>query len=299
MKEFRKTKEGLFICEECKQAFIRKENLTKHINIKHINKKEYFDKWIKEKGDGICKTCGKETFLNRSKYREFCNTKCMGENRELNLIKKKTKLKKYGIENFVNIEKTKQTCLERYGDENYNNSKQNKKTKLERYGDENYNNRKKSKQTCLKKYGVEHILQNKKIFEKIKQTRVKKYGVEHILQNKKIFEKQQKTSFFSKRYKNTNINYRGSYELDFLEKYYNEIDISNGPSVKYKFNKKNKIYHSDFYIPSKNLIIEIKNSYLYKRDKLKIEAKEKATISNGFNYMIIINKNYFIFEKIL
>ena len=31
-----------------------------------------------------------------------------------------------------------------------------KKTKLEKYGDENWNNQEKNKQTCLNKYGTEY-----------------------------------------------------------------------------------------------------------------------------------------------
>lgn len=87
--------------------------------------------------------------------------------------------------------------------------------------------------------------------------------------------------------------YQGSYELDFLEKFYNKFpDIKRGPSIKYVFNGKNKVYHSDFYIPSLNLIIECKNSYGLKKFKEQIHAKERAAIKQNFNYLIIVNKNY-------
>jgi len=51
------------------------------------------------------------------------------------------------------IDTMKKTKLEKYGDENYNNVGRGKKTKLEKYGDENYNNRDKMKQTNLERYG--------------------------------------------------------------------------------------------------------------------------------------------------
>ena len=77
---------------------------------------------------------------------------------------KKSKLEKYGTENYVNIEKRKQTlaekdeqywlarnqkvketCLERYGSTNIFKTDEFKEraklTKLEKYGNENYNNR--------------------------------------------------------------------------------------------------------------------------------------------------------------
>ena len=45
------------------------------------------------------------------------------------------------------VQKSKKTKLERYGDENFANVEKNKKTKLERFGDENYRDMKKQKQT--------------------------------------------------------------------------------------------------------------------------------------------------------
>ena len=61
MKQFRKNKKGLFICEECGGVCIKKEGLSKHISNNHSTKKEYYDKWLKEDGEGMCKICNKET----------------------------------------------------------------------------------------------------------------------------------------------------------------------------------------------------------------------------------------------
>jgi len=53
--------------------------------------------------------------------------------------------------------KNKKTKLEKYGNENYQNTEKIKKTKLEKYGDENYTNRIKAKNTCIEKYGVDNV----------------------------------------------------------------------------------------------------------------------------------------------
>ena len=58
------------------------------------------------------------------------------------------------------------------------------------------------------------------------------------------------------------IYYRGSFEKDFLDKFSDKFEIKQGLSFKYIINEKNRTYHSDFFIPSLNLIVEIKNSYL-------------------------------------
>lgn len=52
------------------------------------------------------------------------------------------------------VSKVKQTLKKKYGDENYVNVEKAKKTKLKKYGDENYNNREKMIQTNIEKYGM-------------------------------------------------------------------------------------------------------------------------------------------------
>jgi len=268
MKEFRKNEQGLFICEECGKLCENKCGLSHHIYKNHYPK-QYFEKWLKDKSD-VCKTCGNETeFLNfNDGYKKNCSQKCKSEKR------KQTCFKKYNVEFSWQSkefkEKSKQTRKEKYGDENYVNIKKCKETKKERYGDENYNNIEKYIKTCLKLYGVRNVIQSDEIFKRAL-----------------------KSGFKIKYYKNTNIYYRGSYELDFLDKYLSLFpDIINAPSIKYKLNKNNKIYFPDFYIPSLNLIIEIKSMFWLKHHENLIEAKEKATIANGFNYLMILDKKY-------
>ena len=178
----------------------------------------------------------------------------------------------------------------------------------------------KTKQTNIKKYGVQNVAQCEKIKEKIKDTNIKKYGnasalngsvqikkkqetwndkygVDNPMQNEEIFFKAQLTGFKAKKFKNTDIYYRGSYELDFLEKYYDYYnDIKNGPPVKYVYKGKSKIYFPDFYIPSLNLIIEIKSSYYYNKYRNICDAKKHACISMNYKYMLIIDKNYKFFD---
>jgi len=73
MKEFRKTKEGLFICEECGREFVRICGLSKHINTKHNGTREYYDKWLKNKDDGKCKICNNEAeFVSLNGYKDCC-----------------------------------------------------------------------------------------------------------------------------------------------------------------------------------------------------------------------------------
>jgi hypothetical protein len=316
MKEFRKTINDLFICEECDKICKNIRELSKHINIDHENTNQYFNKWLKNENDDKCVICGNKTFYSNFKngYKKTCSPKCslektkqtckekygveyVSQSEEIQQIVKHTCLKKYGNKNFNNSQKRKQTIKDKYGDENYVNIEKAKQTCLEKYGKEYFfqtkDFRKKVKQTYLNNLGVDNPFKSKEIKTKIKNTFLKNYGVENPLQNKKIFEKQQKSAFKLKQYKDTNIHYRGSYELDFLENFYCIFpDITNSKSIKYILNQKDHYYFPDFYIPSLNLMIEIKNSYLAKSCKEQIAVKAKAAIDNGFNYMMIIDKDY-------
>jgi hypothetical protein len=55
---------------------------------------------------------------------------------------KRTKLEKYGNENFNNLDAMKSTCVEKYGVDNYSKTEEYKHKYIE---------------TCTKKYGVEHV----------------------------------------------------------------------------------------------------------------------------------------------
>jgi hypothetical protein len=145
----------------------------------------------------------------------------------------------------------------------------------------------------IEKYGVEYAFQNKDLMSKFHNTMILKYGFAHALQNKEFFIKANKTNFRIKKFKNTNIYYQGSYELDFLEKFYSLFpDIQRGLSIKYLFEENQHYYFSDFYIPSLNLIIEIKSSYWYKIHQNMTELKKKACIEQGYDYILIVNKKY-------
>jgi hypothetical protein len=256
MKMFEKNKDNLFICKECNKLFKSKTGLCSHIKQIHKDIKKYFDTWLNEK-DNECIICKSETkFISIGYgYNKCCSTKCSNNYRNVN--KRKSTLKKYGVESIFLDKKMKD----------------------------------KIKKTFNKKYNVDNAFQSSFFLKKRKETFLKKYGVENPAQDINIYNKGLKTRFAIHKYKDTNLTYQGSYELDFLEKYSNKFKIENGPSIKYEKDNKNKVYHSDFYIPSKNLIVEIKSSWTLSKDG-EIEEKKKATIANGFNYLMILDKNY-------
>jgi hypothetical protein len=323
MKEFRKSDSGQFICEECHKNFKSKMALLIHVSKSHNGKEDYIKKWIKEDSDGLCKNCGNETSLHRSEYRDFCSVSCSANHKESQIIKKNTRSKKYK-NGYFNVKKWKDTLIKKYGVDHPMKIEKSKiktrKTKKENHDNENFNNREKATNTCLKKYGVKYPLQNKDIYNKFKDSILKstgynyplssekakikfrqtcqyRYGVDYPSQDLTIFIKQQKSGMLIKEYRDTGIYYRGSYEFDFLKKYYDKFKIENPISVKYTFNNKNRIYHPDFYLPEFNLIVEIKNNFLYNKYYESIIEKEKSVVQNNFNFILILEKNYNEFNE--
>src|ERR1035437_7910275 len=225
MKEFRKTEDDKFICEECNRTFERACGLGVHIKKTHkIELKIYYDKWINEDDENLCKICGKELKFTGMfwGYRNTCDsTKCK---RKYNLIRTEEEVfKKYGVKSVFELieikEKSKQTMIKKYGVEYAGQSEEIKKKKVE---------------TCLENNGVKYPQQSEKIREKGKITCKEKYGVEYNVQNKEIHEKQLKSGYRFKRFKDTDIWYQGSFEFDFLEKHLDKFpNILRGPSIKY------------------------------------------------------------------
>ena len=214
---------------------------------------------------------------------------------------KQTLLERYGDENYHNIEqmnetkrntieenglsvaenwslKMRQTRLDRYGDENYKNEEKTKQTLLERYGDENYRNIEKSRQTCFDKTGYWHPSQNPESGSSKGFTKCQNY--------------------------NENLNYRGTYELDFINtwlEFYPVDTIKNAEFIRYKHNDREHIYFPDFeitYPNGKKSIVEIKGTHPFFYNSLEdgtLLAKWNATeefIRNNpeyIDYFFILN----------
>lgn len=136
------------------------------------------------------------------------------------------------------------------------------------------------------------------IQEKRKETCIERYGVSHVMAHEPFFQKMQKSAREIQYYKH--LYFQGTYEKDFIDfiENLNLIElIKNGPSVRYfNINGSERHYLSDFFIPSLNLIVEIKSSYMYQDND---ELKKKACIEAGFKFIMIRDKKYEEFKNLL
>ena len=110
---------------------------------------------------------------------------------------KRTKLERYGDENYNNPDKCKETNLRRYGVDNpMSNSDIRSKaeqTKVERYGSATYNNRQQAAETCLNKYGVDNAAKSEQAKEKSRRTNLERRGVEYSFQSEDVKQKTKET----------------------------------------------------------------------------------------------------------
>jgi len=73
----------------------------------------------------------------------------------------------------------------------------------------------------------------------------------------------------------------------YLKKYKRadlRIGFEENDAISYFFNCKNRDYYPDLYIPSENLIIEVKSDYSMELDYDKNIAKKESCISKGYNF---------------
>ena len=171
----------------------------------------------------------------------------------------------------------------------------------------------KSTKTCNIKYNKNYYIQTTNFRELSKTFFLNKYGVsyQHVrhlsvlfpficnpMQVEDIFNKSLLAGLKIKKFKNYDIFYQGSYEFDFLE-YCEQLGLINsikrGPTINYDFCDRNHVYFPDFIF--KDLVIEIKSSYIYKLHFNKNITKQKYCIDNGYDHIFIIDKNYIEFDK--
>lgn len=265
-------------CEICSKDFLR---LGSHIITHNMTIKEYYDKYIRKENEGICLICGKETtFRGLTKgYAEHCSLKCKGLDPKVKEKVENTCLKRYGAANVYasdyGKQRIKETCQEKY------NTYHPQKSETVRN---------KTKQTNFKKYGSKYIFSSEYGKQKIRETNQEKYGVDNYAKTKECIIKSKDTKL--KKYGNSNYNNREKAIKTCIDKYsvdnpakYPDINRkmfdtlwSNGgyhrtekrcyekllekyPNAKYNYNKDFRYpYHCDFYIPEKDLFIEL-NAY--------------------------------------
>ena len=68
------SKEQIIICKICTRECKNYNSLARHVQLNHkLNKKQYYDQFLKKEGEGQCLECGKSNTI-----KEINKTKCEG-----------------------------------------------------------------------------------------------------------------------------------------------------------------------------------------------------------------------------
>jgi hypothetical protein len=236
----------------------------------------------------ICSICDSHTKISYSKYNTNLSRHGYYGCKRCSYLKlEKTSLEKYGTKRPSQSDKVKEaqeaTNLFKYGTKS---ALQNDLVKQKTY---NKN---------IEKFGCVYPLSNMEVYRKRTNTMIDRYGCEFSGQSPELFKKINKV----KRRLNeaSGLYYESSYELDFIEFCLrNNLPIKRGPTIKYFFDGKKRTYFSDFYLESKNLVIEIKSEYIYNKFYEKNILKMETCKNMGYNFLFIIDKNYKELEKFL
>lgn len=244
----------------------------------------------------ICDICEREKIMKYQPYNNqirkdgyYTCKKCKGEKT------KKTNMERYGFEYPMQraevMEKSKDTLLNKYGIENISQRPDIRKIRSERLKNVDY--QAKMLEGVISKFGIDNVSKIQSIQDQKEQTLMINYGVTNPSQSAFLFEKSQKSGKRIKYHKNTNLYYRGTYELHFLNYCFEKgLNVIKGPTISFNYKNKHKVYHSDFLLPDINLICEIKSSYYYEKYLELNLFKEVETKKIGYNFAFIINKNY-------
>jgi hypothetical protein len=229
---------------------------------------------IKKSGYYVCQKCT-NVKVRETNIKRYGNP-CPLQNKEVEIKSKKKLLVKYGVDNISKSPDIK--------------SDRSKIMKSPIY-QENLKN------GVIKKYGVDNPSKSEHIKNKKIKTTLSNYGVENPSQSYEIFERSQKSGKKIKLH-DCGLMYRGTYEKDFLDYCYkNGIIVEKGPTIKFTYKGKKRYYHSDFIIPSLNLICEIKSSYYYELFKDINDAKKEGSEENGYSFVFIKDKEYNVLTK--
>jgi len=246
--------------------------------------------------EGKCVTSGCEGVFCKS-FREFfengtyyCRS-CL--KKVADIKRKQTCLKKYGVQNIMNLDETKDkikdTSLEKYGLEFPFQSEtvknKIKTTNIERYGYKNPMQNKAVKEkynkTCLEKYGVEHILQSDVFKEKYKSIILDRFGVENPSQNETIKQKKITTCLqnYGVEYPSQNIEVNNRKKETSFKNYGVEHPMQS-PAVLEKNIKNN--YKTKPYIFPSGKVIQIQGDETYALDELiYVEQIDENNIITG------------------
>ncbi len=298
------------------RLFHIRHNLTSQIKCKHCN-----TPLTKIRISFCNKKCSalysnSNLVLKSKKSKSISSTYSKKTKEEKSIISKKreaTNLERYGVTNNLNIpsvqEKIIKKWLSKYGVDRPSKSPKIKKILYKKAKLNSSETVRKAKLTSLKRYGTDNIMKTELGKKRVADSNIKKYGFPSHMQNPEFCK-----NFFINHYRKFSskdfvlpsgkivklLGFEPQVLTQLLNKF-DESDILIGYSAyeelkcMYSISGKTHKYIPDFYIKSKNLVIEVKSEYTYgfaePKKRLSVEK-----IGALFIYAVY-NKNQIKFKR--
>jgi hypothetical protein len=154
------------------------------------------------------------------------------------------------------------------------------------------------RETCRRRYGIDNVGEIPEVKSKMRRTCLARYGVPHPMQDSAVFERHQRASVKLKTFTTPSGNmlrYQGYEDVALrllFEMKLNEADImvsrSNMPRILYFKGARRARYYPDIYVPSLNLLLEVKSVYTFNRERDLTFAKQDACVKQGYKHLIVI-----------
>lgn len=195
-------KEVDIICKICNREFKTIFSFTGHLRNHSMTSKQYYDKYVKEDGEGICPTCGKETNFNSftEGYHKFCSISCLNKSDYIKEKSREASMRKWGVPHQLQSKEFKQQLMDKNMEEfgyAWKIGTPEMREKItdsvqEKYGVDNVfadeTIKQKVRKTQEEKYGGIG-LSSPIIKEKVKETNLQRYGVENVFASGEVVEK--------------------------------------------------------------------------------------------------------------
>lgn len=204
------------------------------------------------------------------------------------------------------VQAIKDTNMDRYGTETPQTlawvQEKYKKTSLERYGYERPQQhttvQEKTRATCMARLGVPYPQQHPKVREKSVDVCMEKYGVANVSQVPEVHDKIMKSVRRRKEYtmpSGRRVVLQGyePFALDMLLEQYAEeliaVDTDQKPRIEYTASDGiTHYYFPDIFIPSENLIIEVKSKWTYESALEVNRLKRDACRAAGYQFQFLV-----------
>lgn len=242
-----------------------------NIRVLNISSKFYYDLYHKQDEEGLCSECKSETTYNSFSYRKFCSKSCANKSENhRNVVKNR----------FVGDDEKKNLFLSRRGKINTNPEKRKEtvKNKCSALGIDVFD------------YYSEKSKKASKTISDERREQITLKGIETRIKNETLTCR----SFYKDYFlygKRINIQGYEKVVLDYLQHDLKINDIKAGSkdflSIKYFYGKQ-RLYFPDIFIPSMNLVIEVKSDWTYKNHAEVCDAKSSATFEQGYNVLLLM-----------